>query len=98
MALAALAADRSAPDDGPPRGLGWLVRLGRGSLLAYALHVPLCYGRLASPLAGKLSMATATPLMIGLAGLVLLCLMLRDAIRQTRRQARRRDPSSVATR
>jgi hypothetical protein len=70
------------------------VRLGRGSLLAYALHVPLCYGRLAAPFAGKLEVATATPLLLGLIGLVWLGLWLRDRARQ----ARRRGAGSVATR
>lgn len=70
------------------------MRLGRGSLLAYALHVPLCYGRLAAPFAGKLEVATATPLLLGLIGLVWLGLWLRDRARQ----ARRRGAGSVATR
>ncbi|MFO0579990.1 MAG: heparan-alpha-glucosaminide N-acetyltransferase domain-containing protein [Polyangia bacterium] len=99
-ALTALAArasvdtDTATDTDRAPRGLGWLVRLGRGSLLAYALHVPLCYGRLAAPFAGKLEMATATPLVTGLIGLVWLCLWLRDRAQK----ARRRGARSVATR
>lgn len=93
-ALTELASRSSADPERPPRGLGWLVRLGRGSLLAYALHVPLCYGRLAAPFAGKLEVATATPLVMGLIGLVWLCLWLRDRARQ----ARRRGARSVATR
>ena len=93
-ALTALAARPGADADRAPRGLGWLVRLGRGSLLAYALHVPLCYGRLAAPFAGKLEVATATPLVMGLIGLVWLCLWLRDRAQKVRRRGAR----SVATR
>jgi len=36
------------------------VALGRRSLLIYVLHLPLCYGRLARPIAHRLSMAPAT--------------------------------------
>ena len=37
-----------------------LQALGQRSLWAYALHVPLCYGRLATPLRGRLDLTTAT--------------------------------------
>ncbi len=51
---------------GPRAGMPALVRLGRGSLLAYALHIPFCYGRLAEPLAHRLHMGEATVAVIGL--------------------------------
>lgn len=62
-----------------------LVRLGRGSLLAYAVHIPLCYGRLASPIGGKLSMAQATPLVIALMVLTFAVVALRDRVVSARR-------------
>jgi uncharacterized membrane protein len=37
-----------------------LVRLGRGSLVAYAFHVPFCYGALGAPIEGRLDMVEAT--------------------------------------
>ena len=37
-----------------------LVRLGRGSLVAYAFHVPFCYGALGAPIEGRLDMLQAT--------------------------------------
>ncbi|MGB0678850.1 MAG: heparan-alpha-glucosaminide N-acetyltransferase domain-containing protein [Polyangiales bacterium] len=37
-----------------------LKRLGQGSLVAYVLHIPLCYGRLALNWRGRLDMETAT--------------------------------------
>lgn len=62
-----------------------LVRLGRGSLLAYAVHIPLCYGRLASPIAGKLSMAQATPLVLALMVLTFAVVAIRDWVASARR-------------
>lgn len=84
IALDALFSSLRPPDLAPPRTehwtVAWLLRLGRGSLLAYALHVPLCYGRLAAPLAGRLDMATATPLLLGLIALVAGCVFVRDQL------------------
>lgn len=60
------------------RAMGWLLRLGSGSLLAYALHIPLCYGRLARPIAGRLSMLEATPLVLALIALMVALLWARD--------------------
>jgi len=37
-----------------------LAALGRRSLALYALHVPLCYGRLSTPLHGRLDLLAAT--------------------------------------
>lgn len=59
-----------------------LVRLGRGSLLAYAFHIPFCYSRLASPWAGKLSMSTATPLVLALMLLTFAAVYVRDRFKK----------------
>lgn len=44
----------------PDRPRRALVRLGRGSLVAYVVHVPFCYGKLGGPLVGASSMTEAT--------------------------------------
>ncbi|MFN9813030.1 MAG: heparan-alpha-glucosaminide N-acetyltransferase domain-containing protein [Deltaproteobacteria bacterium] len=44
----------------PPRARAVLLRLGRGSLVAYVFHVPFCYGALGLPIRGRLSMLEAT--------------------------------------
>jgi len=62
-----------------------LTRLGRGSLLAYAVHIPLCYGRLASPIAGKLSMAQATPIVVALMIVTFAIVVGRDRVSSARR-------------
>lgn len=62
----------------PGLATGWLLRLGSGSLLAYALHIPLCYGRLARPIAGRLSVIEATPLVVALIALMVALLWARD--------------------
>ena len=67
-------------------GLVILRRLGGGSLLAYALHIPFCYGRLARPLAGRLTMATALACLLLLGAAVYGALVLRDALRHRRRR------------
>jgi hypothetical protein len=59
-----------------------VVQLGRGSLLAYAVHIPLCYGRLAAPLAYRLDMATASLLLLGLCGLTYAVVAGRDTLRR----------------
>lgn len=58
----------------------WLVFLGRGSLLAYAVHVPLCYGRLARPIAARLEMPLATVLVLALVVFTSGVLLLRDGL------------------
>ena len=68
------------------RGLVILRRLGGGSLLAYALHIPFCYGWLARPLAGRLTMATALACLLLLGAAVYGALVLRDALRHRRRR------------
>lgn len=86
---------------GLPRWLavdGWLLRgltrLGAGSLVAYALHIPFCYGRLARPLAARLSMATALACLLGLLFAVYGALVLRDALRPYIQRLARRGPHS----
>jgi uncharacterized membrane protein len=41
-----------------------LSRLGRGSLVAYVVHVPFCYGALGMPIRGQLTMLEATVLVV----------------------------------
>ena len=62
-----------------------LVRLGQGSLLAYAVHIPLCYGRLARPVAGTLDMLTATAGVVALSLATFAVVRARDAIRDRSR-------------
>lgn len=71
-----------------------LSRLGGGSLLAYAVHIPFCYGRLARPIAYQLSMAVATLYLLALLAAVYGVVLLRDALRQRRRDLLRRRPHS----
>ena len=79
--LADLLAARTPPREPP----GWLLRLGRGSLLAYAVHVPLCYGRLAGPVAGRLAMPAAVALLLLLCAFTYAVVRARDALRTRRR-------------
>lgn len=58
-----------------------LLRLGRASLLAYAFHIPLCYGRLARPFANQLSMAQATGLLLALTAVTYGVIWTRDTLR-----------------
>jgi uncharacterized membrane protein len=57
-----------------------LARFGRGSLVAYVVHVPLCYGVLARPIAGRLGMLEATGFVLLLEVLSYLAVVLRDAV------------------
>jgi uncharacterized membrane protein len=66
-----------------------LVRLGRGSLLAYAFHIGLCYGRLAAPLAHRLDMAQATMACLALMVLTYLVVYGRDQARLLWQRIRR---------
>ena len=70
-----------------PSAVTWLVRLGRGSLLAYAVHIPLCYGRLAHPIAGRLQMPVATVLVVALIAFTYLVVLFRDLAKKRRRTA-----------
>lgn len=67
--------------------LTWLLRLGRGSLLAYAIHIPLCYGRLAKPIAQQLSMPAGCGLLLLLTGFTYLVVWGRDELRAKRARA-----------
>lgn len=64
--------------------LTWLLRLGRGSLLAYAIHIPLCYGRLAKPIAQQLSIPAGCGLLLLLTGFTYLVVWGRDELRAKR--------------
>lgn len=64
----------------PASGYGFLLRLGRGSLLAYGFHIPLCYGRVATPILGKLAMQPATLLLVALVALTWLVVWVRDRV------------------
>lgn len=61
-----------------------LVLLGRGSLVAYVVHLPFCYGRLGAPLRASLTSAQAllgiVALALGTYGCVRLWPLLRRAI------------------
>ena len=53
-----------------------LVFLGRGSLVAYVVHIPFCYGRLGSSWAGQLRMGSASlglVLLIAFSGAAVWC-------------------------
>jgi len=76
--FACLALVGSGPHPRPPQGLSWLVRLGRGSLLAYSFHIPFCFGRLASPLASRLNMAWATLCVLALTAMTYAVVYARD--------------------
>lgn len=68
-----------------------LVRLGRGSLLAYVVHIPFCYGRLGGALLGSLDMAAATVWVIILMGMSYVAVFVRD-------EARARTRATIADR
>jgi uncharacterized membrane protein len=63
-----------------------LVRLGRGSLVAYVFHIPFCYGTLASPFAFDLDMWTATLLVTILIAMSVAAVFVRDAFRARERR------------
>ena len=71
----------------PERARAWMVQIGRGSLLAYVVHIPFCYGVLGGDLVRGCTMAEASlwlvPLMAGSVGVV----FVRDALRRWWRQA-----------
>ena len=60
------------------QSLKWALRLGRGSLFVYAVHIPFCYGRLAAPFRARLSMGQATGGVIALFLASMLLLAARD--------------------
>lgn len=65
-----------------------LVRLGRGSLLAYAFHLPFCYGRLAAPIASRLEIGHATLFVLLLIGLTYAVVYGRGRFRAYQRERR----------
>lgn len=87
LAIAALLSTRV-----PAAARRVLVRIGRGSLLAYVVHIPLCYGRAGELLRGRLDMATATLFVLLLMVFAWLVVLARDTWR-----ARGRRPVSSAT-
>ncbi|HRI50250.1 MAG TPA: heparan-alpha-glucosaminide N-acetyltransferase domain-containing protein [Pseudomonadota bacterium] len=82
LAVAGLLARQKASEH---PAVTWLVRLGRGSLLAYAVHIPLCYGRLARPLAHQLEMPLATLLVAVLTAFTYCVILARDHIKARQR-------------
>lgn len=72
-----------------------LVRLGRGSLLAYALHIPGCYGALARPLARQFDLPGASGVLVLLAVTTYLVVWLRDLARDRFRARRTPGPRAI---
>jgi uncharacterized membrane protein len=69
----------------PEAALSPVLLLGRHSLLAYAFHLPLAYGRIPKPIEGKLSMTTSTALVLALVVLTYAVARLVDAFEKRRR-------------
>jgi fucose 4-O-acetylase-like acetyltransferase len=68
----------------PARVRSLLVRLGQGSLIAYVVHIPLCYGLFGRPWQGQLDMFGATFGVLVLMLLSYAAVRARDAIRPGR--------------
>lgn len=66
-----------------------LLRLGRGSLIAYVFHVPFCYGALGASVRGQLSMLEATGLVFLLELASYGAVYARDAWRDVRARRQR---------
>jgi hypothetical protein len=66
----------------PDRMRAAVVRLGQGSLVAYVVHIPFCYGRLAGPLLGSCDMGRATIALPFLMALSWAAVFARDALRE----------------
>lgn len=73
----------------PDRLRAAVVRLGRGSLVAYVVHIPFCYGRLAGPLLGACDMTRATIALPFLMALSWGAVFARDALRERWRATKR---------
>jgi uncharacterized membrane protein len=71
----------------PQRVKHILLRLGRGSLIAYVFHIPFCYGALGLPIRGRLDMLEATAFVIVLEVASYLAVWMRDAIAVRMRDA-----------
>lgn len=65
-----------------------LVRLGRGSLVAYVFHVPFCYGALGLPIRGRLDMIEATFFVVLLEVASFGAVLLRDRFTERRARAK----------
>jgi|GEM_PF-1575544 len=63
----------------PERVRRILLRLGRGSLVAYVFHVPFCYGAFGRPIQGQLGMLEATGFVVLLQIASFTAVWLRDA-------------------
>lgn len=75
----------------PDRARAAFVTLGRGSLVAYVVHIPFCYGKLAGPLLGASDMLQATLALPFLVALSWLAVYARDALRGFARSRRARE-------
>lgn len=69
----------------PQRLRSGLRRFGRHSLLAYALHIPLCYGRIAAPWRGKLTMLEAACGVVLLVSVCAALIVAREALPERNR-------------
>jgi hypothetical protein len=72
----------------PDRLRAAVIRLGQGSLVAYVVHVPFCYGRLAGPLLGSCDMAAASLALPFLVAVSWGSVYARDGLRSRLRAAR----------
>lgn len=75
-----------------------LLRLGRGSLVAYVFHVPFSYGALGEPVRGRLDMLEATALVIALEVASYLAVLARDTVRDRLSGRGSGEPPSVSRR
>lgn len=58
-----------------------LLRMGRGSLVAYVFHIPFCYGALGRPFAERLSLVESLVGFVALAAVSYLAVWARDTAR-----------------
>ncbi len=72
----------------PDRVSSVLVRLGQGSLWAYAFHIPFCYGRVGRALWHALGMTNATLCVASLMALTWLAVFARDVLRDRWKKTR----------
>lgn len=90
LALSALAAPHL-----PARLRDGLVFLGRGSLVAYVVHIPFCYGRLGAAWSGRMGMVSATLALPVLVGFSVAAVWCWDRVSLAKRRLPR-DPAQVA--
>lgn len=67
-----------------------VIRFGRGSLVAYVVHIPFCYGRFGEPLRGQLDPLSASAIGLALVALAWLAVWTRDELRQRWQWAKNR--------